>query len=279
MSAPTTQQLHSHLSEIFLDAPPSLHGNTRLAVPDRPRSLNALQHGLSGQHVLLDADEIQLYARMGLDYMVSLKPVGALETGAAQLYFEDRWRLHRILSVENNLFFIDPPKPGLTPGPDPGDPQPSARKSGLERQVNAFREEARNIDLISRYETRLMRNSGRLMEEIRTLRIERAKTDPDLAYNEQTDPAAAWYRKLIAQAERIAAARVQPKQKESKAAQQTTQTSKAAKSTPPTKISFGNKSSGAPTQPSEPTPQRPKIPDAIPKKTRDQSKSIRTAAA
>jgi hypothetical protein len=167
-----------------------------------------MQHGLSGQHVLLDPDEIQLYARVGLEYMLSLKPVGALETGDAQLYFEDRWCLHRILSVENDLFFIDPPKPG----PNADDPQPSARKPGVERQVNAFREEARNIDLISRYETRLMRNSGRLMEEIRALRAERAKTDTDLVYDEQTDPAAAWYRKLLAQAERIAAARAQSKQ-------------------------------------------------------------------
>ncbi len=258
MSAPTTQQLHSHLSEIFLDAPPSLHGNTRLALPDRPRSLNALQHGLSGQHVLLDADEIQLYARMGLDYMLSLKPVGALETGAAQLYFEDRWRLHRILSIENDLFFIDPP--------NPDDSQPSARKSGVERQVNAYREEARNIDLISRYETRLMRNSGRLMEEIRTLRAERAKADPGLVYNEQTDPAAAWYRKLLAQAERVAAARQQ---------QKTHPKPKAAKQATPVKISFGNNPSPAPAQPSKPAPQRPKIPQ----KVRDQHKSLRATAA
>ncbi len=118
MAAPTTQQLHSHLSEIFLDAPPSLQANTRLAFPDRPRSLNALQHGLSGQHVLLDADEIQSYARMGLEYILSLKPVGALETGAAQLYFEDRWRLHRILSIENDLFLIDPQR--LRAGPHAG---------------------------------------------------------------------------------------------------------------------------------------------------------------
>jgi hypothetical protein len=264
MSAPTTQQLQSDLSEIFLEAPPSLQGNTRLALPDRPRSLNALQHGLSGQHVLLDADEILLYARMGLDYMRSLKPVGALETGAAQLYFEDRWRLHRILSIENDLFYLDPPQPDNS--------QPSARKPGVERQVNAFREEARNIDLISRYETRLMRNSGRLMQEIRTLRAERAKTDPGLVYDEQTDPAAAWYRKLLAQAERIDASREQAMHKESKTAKQTTQTSK---STPPSKISFGNNPSPAPTEPSKPTPQRPKIPQPI----RNPRKSMRATAA
>ncbi len=261
MSAPTAQQLQSDLTEIFLDAPPALQGNTRLAVPGRPRSLNALQHGLSGQHVLLDADEIETYARMGLEYMLSLKPVGALETGAAQLYFEDRWRLHRILSVENDLFYIEPPQPCA----QPGDPQPRARKSGPARQVNAFREEARNIDLISRYETRLMRDSGRLMEEIRTLRAERAETDPDLVYDEQTDPAASWYRRLLAQTKRIAAVR------ENEAEDQ----EQAARSTPPSKISFGNNPGPALSEPSKPAPQRPKIPQPI----RNPRKSLETAAA
>jgi hypothetical protein len=121
-----------------------------------------------------------------------------------------------------------------------------------------------------------LRNSGRLMQEIRTLRAERAKTDPDLVYNEQTDPAAAWYRKLLAQAERIDAARKQQaKHHEPEAAQPATQTSDAAKSTPPTKISFGNNPIPAPAQPLEPKPQWHEIPQYI----RDQHRSLRTAAA
>jgi hypothetical protein len=171
---------------------------------------------------------------------------------------------NRILSVENDLFYLG--------APQPEDALPSLRKSGLARQVNAFREEARNIDLISRYETRLMRNSGRLMEEIRTLRAERAKSEPGLVYDDQTDPAASWYRRLLAQAKRIAAAREQAKHKESKTAKQATQ---AAESTPPSKISFGNNPTSAPPESPETSPQRPKIPQPI----RNPRKSLETAAA
>ena len=187
MSPSTIQQLESELAEIFQQAPAGLTGQTHLALLKKPKDFNAMTHGLSGQNIILTTEEIPHYAQMALDFLRELQPVGTFETSNVQLIFEARWRVHRILSVENDLFVIDRPESAG---------KIRTRPTGMDRQVNAFREEARNIEIISRYESRLLRNSSRLLDELQDLQKIRAAKTPALAFDEDSHPAIIWYRKL-----------------------------------------------------------------------------------
>ncbi len=203
MNPSTLARLESELAEIFRNTPTGLTGNTQLAPPKKPAAWNAMTHGLTAQNVILTAEELPLYAKMGLDFMRACEPVGVREIGNAQLMFEGRWRLHRILSIESDLLVVSPPRED--------DPVVRSRSQNRGRQVNAFREEARNIELISRYETRIVRNGARLNAELKELQKDRAIQSPDLgfdlAFNEANNEAIAWYKRLVAVSEKLAKAK------------------------------------------------------------------------
>jgi hypothetical protein len=248
MTASTLAKLESELADIFRNTPTGLTGNTNLAVPKKPASLNAMTHGLTGQHTVLTAEELPLYAKMGLDYMLECQPVGARETGDAQLIFEGRWRLHRILAIEDDLLVISQPREG--------DPIARVRNPGPARRVNAFREEARNIDLISRYETRIVRNGSRLNAELKELQNDRARQSPDRVFDEATNEAIDWYRRLLVCSEALAKAkqeyedyeaaqRARTEEKSAEAGAEQVQAASATPSTanvtePPVSTSAGN---------------------------------------
>jgi hypothetical protein len=199
MTPETIDQLEAELADIFRHTPAGLAGNALLAVPKKPAPFNAVTHGLTGQHTILTAEELPLYAKMGLAFMRECRPVGVRETGNAQLIFEGRWRLYRILSIEGDLFAVSPPRQD--------DPIPRVRNATGARQVNAFRQEARNLDLISRYETRIIRNSALLSAELKDFQKIRAKDNPDLVFDEQSNEAVDWYKRLVARSEALAKAR------------------------------------------------------------------------
>jgi len=144
--------------------------NTSPAIPKKPATLNVVTHGLTGQNLILTAEELPRYAKMGLDYMLECRPVGARETANVQLMFEGRWRMHRVLA-------------------------------------NAFQDTARTRDLIGRYETRSVRNGSRLNAELKELQKDRARQRPDLLFEETASDAVDWYRRLLARSEVLAKAK------------------------------------------------------------------------
>lgn len=205
MSQGAIMQLESGIEAEFTNTPTGLQSNARLVLHNKPPAFNAVRHGLTAQHIILTYEDFPLYLQMGLDYMRELKPVGALETSNAQLIFESRWRTHRIMSVENDVFIYEPPLPAQA-GPELAGKSPT-RKVRKDRQVNAFREDARNVDLISRYETRLIRNASRLTIELKEMRKERAAASPELVFDPETSPAVLWYKKILAEYEELKQAR------------------------------------------------------------------------
>jgi hypothetical protein len=196
MSQSTAMQLESDLDSDLLEAPTGLTNHARLIDGNKPAYFNAVKHGLTAQNIFLTFEDFPLYLQMGLAYMRELKPVGVRETANAQLIFESRWRTNRIMSVESGLFIYQQPLPPEA-GPDlVGKSMP--RQARKDRQVNAFREDPRQIDLISRYESRLIRNAARLTQELKEMRRERAAESPDLVFDAETSPAVMWYLKALA---------------------------------------------------------------------------------
>ncbi|WP_180541546.1 hypothetical protein [Nevskia soli] len=189
MALTTAFQRKTGLLTEFADTPAGLAGAPAL-LPDgkpnlKPRAFNALKHGLTGVNLFISADEIPFYAQMGMDFFREIRPVGTREIAYAQFLFEGTWRLNRIRSVENDLFCFKPEdEAGNT----------TSRPPGWERQVNAYREDFRRIDLISRYESRIVRNCARIEAELDKLQKRRGRKQ---LFDEKSSPAIAWYQRLL----------------------------------------------------------------------------------
>jgi hypothetical protein len=67
-------------------------------------SLNALKHGLTGNTVLLDADDAELYQQRLDAYVEQHTPVGLEERRLVQSLHDAGWRLDRILNLESTIY-------------------------------------------------------------------------------------------------------------------------------------------------------------------------------
>ncbi len=70
----------------------------------RTSSLTAYKHGLTGQRVILTAEEAEVRDRFTDAFFEDLKPVGAMEESLAQSIADSHWRIHRAVAIEDNIF-------------------------------------------------------------------------------------------------------------------------------------------------------------------------------
>jgi len=66
-------------------------------------SLNAYRHGLTGQTIILPAEDLDAYTAFTRNFFNDYKPVGILENQLVQSLAETSWRLNRVAALENNL--------------------------------------------------------------------------------------------------------------------------------------------------------------------------------
>ena len=92
-------------------------------------SLNAFRHGLTGQIALLAADDLNHYEAYTKRLIDFFQPVGPDEEDLARTIADERWRLHHLRILQNNMFacavFEETPGLNITveaaPGPQPSD--------------------------------------------------------------------------------------------------------------------------------------------------------------
>jgi hypothetical protein len=68
--------------------------------------MNALRHGLTGQTIVLPAEDHSTYQRHSQSFLDEYKPKGATETHLVQSLIDASWQLNRASSVETNLFSL-----------------------------------------------------------------------------------------------------------------------------------------------------------------------------
>jgi hypothetical protein len=68
--------------------------------------LNAVRNALTGQTILLPADDADLYQTHCEAYQIELKPEGAIEHNLVQAIADHDWRLARIPVLEANLYAL-----------------------------------------------------------------------------------------------------------------------------------------------------------------------------
>src|SRR5260221_13924025 len=66
-------------------------------------SLNAYRHGLTGQTIILPAEDLVAYQDFIDTFFADYKPVGTLEKQLVQSLADTQWRLNRVAALEHNL--------------------------------------------------------------------------------------------------------------------------------------------------------------------------------
>ena len=152
-----------HYAE-FPKEPTGATGPTTDAGKQRSR-INAYKHGLTGQILLVTADEHDAFDKHCQAIVEALVPVGTLEQQLAQSIAADHWRLNRARAIEAGIFAIGQSRESVVPEELPM----------LEAisQTQTWLKEGKNIQLLALYGQRIQRSIERNMAELRTLRAER----------------------------------------------------------------------------------------------------------
>jgi len=128
--------------------------------------LNASRHGLTGQVVIQTEEDQAAYLKFINPIIKRLAPDGPVETQYAQLIANDHWRLNRIVSIEQFIFAM---------GHNMG------KMDGIENgqiacgYTNAmtFDREAKELNLLSLYASRIQRNIRKNTQELNALQAAR----------------------------------------------------------------------------------------------------------
>jgi hypothetical protein len=143
----------------------------------RRSSLNATRHSLTGQIVIFTPEEGVQFEKHCASLRDSMAPVGAQELELAQAIAEDRWRMKRARALENSIF-----AKGHEDHVDETDFGHDEVNAAL-AQAATWKEQARNLNLLTIYEQRINRtmekNTARLdfLQATRKAAFEKAQEE------------------------------------------------------------------------------------------------------
>ena len=155
--------------------------------------MNAFKHGLTGQKLILQPDELQAYDRLTNSLLAETKPKTALEHQIVQKLIDSHFRLNRLAGIENNIFnFALMANVTGADATDTGD----ERLEIMEAQTRAWTGGSSSFDLLGRYEARLSRQALRYsleLERLQGIRLNKERlaipTEPADNYRDSIDSA------------------------------------------------------------------------------------------
>ena len=135
---------------------------------------NARRHNLTGQVLISDETDLKAYFESSARLVADLRPEGEFETRLAQSLADAQWQLDRARAIETNLFFElaskrIPEEPAANPSEADG--------NWATAQAQAFLENAKQFDLMSRYATRYQRQVLQLHKALVEVQKERRQWD------------------------------------------------------------------------------------------------------
>src|ERR1700743_2978423 len=129
-------------------------------------AMNAFKHGLTGQSLMLQPNEMEAYNRLTAHMLSDLKPKTELERQLAQKIIDGNFRLNRLAGIENNMVNL-----GLIRNTT--DTDHDDRVEAMIAQVRSWMEQSNAFDVLGRYETRLSRQLLRYIEEFKRTQKDR----------------------------------------------------------------------------------------------------------
>jgi hypothetical protein len=140
-------------------------------------SQNALRHGITAQTTVMTEEDRVKHDEFCANMMADLAPVGSMETFLASSVAEEAWRLNHARAQCGNIVSI-----GHFDGT--GDIYDATEHPEVHTAITAARttrDNAKTLELISLYETRIRRSFEKYLEKLETLQAERrAKHEKDL---------------------------------------------------------------------------------------------------
>ena len=146
----------------------------------RRSSLNALRHGLTGQTIVLPADDLQAYQRHIDNFINEYRPKGATESQLVQSLADTAWRQNRAAALETNLLTL-----GTVRQPSPLEDVPDQAQHALAIAA-ALDSQGRVLASLSIHTQRLARQFEKtlaLLNQIQSKRLEARQTDLEQAAN------------------------------------------------------------------------------------------------
>jgi len=143
-----------------------------------PRAFNSYRHGLTGQVMIMTPADELAYTRHCQGILASLAVEGDLEKSFGQSIADDRWRLLRSAAIELTRFSMGMAEPDKYFAHHP-------EIDAALAQAVVWASEAKNLNLMSLYESRAQRRLERNMIMLKQLQAER-KAAFDQAVEEAT---------------------------------------------------------------------------------------------
>jgi hypothetical protein len=132
------------------------------------RALSPLKHGLTGRIYLLSQAEQMAYDELSRGLHQDLAPSGEMEMQLVQALVDDRWRLGRANCLEASLFFE-----GAERFADSSEATGDADVDLALSEGRVWQAEAKNLNLLSLYESRIHRRFEKNFAILRKLQADR----------------------------------------------------------------------------------------------------------
>jgi hypothetical protein len=174
---------------------------------------NSISHGLTGQTVFLEPEDLRFYISIGAQYMQEFRPIGISEIQLAQLIIDTQWRLNRAvaLSTTAHTSAVILEADAL----HAARPDESAQVLHAHAQAFAVRrqcEGANTLEKLGRHESRLWRALRQMRKDLREMCDLRPKAERD-QWTAEASEACQWYNTLSVVLEALVEARKELKSK------------------------------------------------------------------
>src|SRR5712664_3820198 len=147
-------------------------------------SLNAYRHGLTGQTIILPAEDLVAYQDFTRTFFDDYKPVGTLEKQLVQSLADTSWRLNRVAALENNLIGLgfDEHSDSITTE------HPEAHAALV--TIEAMREETQALAVLGLHTARLSRHFEKTLKQLND--TQESATPPRPATSAKPPPCCKW---------------------------------------------------------------------------------------
>src|SRR5882672_2425911 len=137
----------------------------------RRSSLNAYRHGLTGQTIILPAEDLVAYQAFTRTFFDDYKPVGTLEKQLVQSLADTSWRLNRVAALEHNLIGLgfDEHSDSITTE------HPEAHAAFV--IIEALRDETPALAVLGLHTARLSRHFEKTLKQLNDTQKERRATE------------------------------------------------------------------------------------------------------
>src|SRR6266404_1329943 len=139
----------------------------KTAAGKKRSSLNAYRHGLTGQTIILPAEDLVAYQDFIHTFFADYKPVGTLEKQLVQSLADTSWRLNRVAALEHNLIGLafDEHSDSITTE------HPEAHAALV--IIEAMREQSRPLAVLGLHTARLSRHFKETLKQLKDAQKER----------------------------------------------------------------------------------------------------------